>query len=133
MYIIYAINIDGRFTIKEILVSDDHKTAPLSSIIYSSEVSREIVRISFLLASLNDLDIFACDIGNAYLNAKCREKLRTESGTEFGTEKKMVMIIARVIYGLKSSGAAWRSKLAETLMLIRYKSSEADADVWMKR
>ena len=45
----------------------------------------------------------------------------------------MVMIIARTIYGLKSSGSVWRSKLAETCMLLGYKSSEADADVWMKR
>ena len=56
-----------------------------------------------------------------------------ESGTEFGTENGMVLIIARAIYGLKSSGAAWRSELAETLMSLGYKSSQADADVWMKR
>ena len=43
------------------------------------------------------------------------------------------MIIERAIYGLKSSGDAWRSKIAGTLMLLGYKSSEADADVWMKR
>ena len=133
IHMIFDINIYGKFTRKSRLVDGGHKTAPPSSISYSSVVYRESVSIAFLLAYLNDLDIFACDIGNAYLNAKCREKLRTESGTEFGTEKKTVMIIARVIYGLKSSGAAWRSKLAETLMLIRYKSSEADADVWMKR
>ena len=41
------------------------------------------------------------------------------------------MIIARTIYGLKRSGAAWRVKLAETLMLLGYKSSEEDAGVWM--
>ena len=57
----------------------------------------------------------------------------TEAGTEFGNEKGMVMIIARALYGLKRSGATWRAKLAETLMLLGYKSSEADADVWMKQ
>ena len=82
---------------------------------------RESFRIAFLLASLNDLDIFARDIGNAYLNAKFREKLWTEEGTDFGTEKGMVMIIARALYGLKSSGAACRAKLAETLMFLGYK------------
>ena len=44
----------------------------------------------------------------------------------------MVMILARALYGLKSSGATWRAKIAETLMLLGYKSSEEDADVWMK-
>ena len=43
------------------------------------------------------------------------------------------MIIARALYGIKRSGTAWRSKLAETLMSIGYKSSEPDDDVWMKR
>ena len=69
-------------------------------------MSRESVRILFLLASLNDLDIFAYDTGNAYLNAKRRDKLWTEAGTEFGTEKGRLMIIERSLYGLKISGAA---------------------------
>ena len=43
------------------------------------------------------------------------------------------MIIARSLYVPKSSGAAWRAKPTETLMLLGYKSSEADADVFMKR
>ena len=52
-----------------------------------------------------------------------------EAGTEFGTENGMVVIIERLIYGLKISGAAWRGKIAETLMSLGYKSSEVDADV----
>ena len=42
------------------------------------------------------------------------------------------MIIARALYGLKSSGAAWRSKLAETMSDIGYFSSQSDPDVWLK-
>ena len=53
-------------------MANSHTKAPPSSITYSSIVSRESVRIAFLLESLKDLDIFACDIGNAYLNAKFR-------------------------------------------------------------
>ena len=43
------------------------------------------------------------------------------------------MVIARALYGLKSSGAAWRGKLAENLMQLGYKLSEADDDVWMNQ
>ena len=75
MHMIFDINVDGNFTRKEILVAEGHTTEPPSSITYSSVVSRESVRIVFLLASLNDLDIFAYDTGNAYLNAKRRDKL----------------------------------------------------------
>ena len=43
------------------------------------------------------------------------------------------MIISRAPYVLKSYVAAWRAKLAETLMSRGYKSSKEDADVWIKR
>ena len=76
---------------------------------------RESVRIEFLIESLNNLEIFACDIGNKYLNEKHKEKLWTEAGKYFGTEKRMVMIIERALYGLQSSGAARRANLEETL------------------
>jgi hypothetical protein len=60
------------------LVADGHKTdTPTSTITYSSVVSRDSVRIALTIAPLNDLNIFACDIQNAYLTAPCREKLYT--------------------------------------------------------
>ena len=70
VHMIFDINMDGNFTRKSILVADDHTTAPpssitYSSITYSSVFSRESVRIEFLIATLNYLDIFACDTGNA--------------------------------------------------------------------
>ena len=71
-------------------------------------------------------------MGNAYLNAKCREKLLKEAGTKFGAENVMVTIIVRVLYGLNISGAARRAKLEETLKSLGYKSSEVDSDVRMK-
>ena len=77
LHMIFYINMDGKFTRKAILVADGYTTIPSSSIAYSSVVYRDIIRIAFLLAYLNDLNIFACDIGNAYLNAKYRDKLCT--------------------------------------------------------
>ena len=71
-----------------------------------SQVLRDSVRIALTIASLNSLEVSACDIGNAYLNASCREKLWTLAGPEFGSEKGAVMIIARALHGLKSSGVA---------------------------
>ena len=57
VHMIFDINMDGKFTKNAILVADGHTIAPPSSITYSSVVSREIVRIAFLLASLNYLHI----------------------------------------------------------------------------
>ncbi len=41
---------------------------------YSSVVSQDSMRVAFLVAELNDLDVFSCVIGSAYLNAKIRDK-----------------------------------------------------------
>lgn len=51
-----------------------------SSMTYSSVLSRDVVRIALLITSLNGLNIVACDIGNAYLNAESRETLLTIAG-----------------------------------------------------
>ena len=42
------------------------------------------------------------------------------------------MIVVRALYGLKSSGAAFRALLAETLYDIGYNPSKADPDVWIR-
>ena len=51
-----------------------------------------------MLAELNDIDVLAADIGTAYLNAPCREKIWTKSGPEFGTQQGCVMLIVRALY-----------------------------------
>jgi hypothetical protein len=42
------------------------------------------------------------------------------------------MLVIKALYGLRSSGAAFRSLLAETLNKLGYKPSYADPDVWMR-
>ena len=100
---------------------------------YSSVVSRESVRIGFLLAALNDIDIMAGDIANAYLNAKTKEKVWFRAGTEFGDDRDKRVIIVKALYGLPGSGNAWRSTLADVLKnYLKYQPSLADPDVWYK-
>jgi hypothetical protein len=56
----------------------------------------------------------------------------TIAGHEFGSDAGKIMIIKRALYGLKSSGAAFRSFLAETLYDLSYKPTRADPDVWIR-
>ena len=42
------------------------------------------------------------------------------------------MIVVRALYGLKSSGTAFRAFLAETLYDTGYTPSKADLDVWLQ-
>jgi hypothetical protein len=87
-----------------------------------------------MLAALNGLDVLSADIGNAYLNARTREKIYIICGREFGDQyvgRKAVIV--RALYGLKSSGAAWRACLAEVLRdQLGYRSCRADNDVWFR-
>ena len=131
-HIIFDIKMGENFRRKARLVAGGHKTDTPSSITYSSVVSRDSVRVALLIAALNDLQVRACDIQNAYLTAPCREKICIIAGPEFGSEKGNTMIVTRALYGLKSSGAAFRSFLAETLNDIGFKPSLADPDVWMR-
>ena len=131
-HIIFDIKLGENFRRKARLVADGHKTEPPSSVTYSSVVSRDSVRLCLLYAALNELDVLAGDIENAYLTAPCREKVWTRGGKEFGSLEGQVFIIVKALYGLKSSGAAFRAHLAEQLDSINFKSGIADPDVWLR-
>ena len=81
---------------------------------------------------MNDLDIEGADIENAYLTAPCREKVWLKGGIEFGDMEGEVLIFEKALYGLKSSGEAFRSFLAETFDSMGFKSSNADPDIWVR-
>ena len=131
-HMIFDIKMDGNFTRKARLVAGGHTTNTPASVTYSSVVTRDSVRIAFTIAALNNLDVFAADVGNAYLNVPCREKIWFTAGDEFGTDKGSVMLIRKALYGLKSSSAAWRAMLAQSLTDLGYVSSKADPDVWLR-
>lgn len=131
-HLIFDIKMDGKFTRKARFVAGGHTTSPPSSVTYSSVVSRDSVRICFVIATLNGLDVMACDVGNAYLNAPCAEKIYTIAGPEFGSDNGAVMEVVRALYGLKSSGASWRRTFAQNLLDLGFKPSRADPDVWLK-
>ena len=112
---IFNIKINDNFTFKAILIAGGHYMAPTLSITYYSAVTRESVRLEFIISSMNDLDIFACNIGNAYLNSPYWGKIWTEAGSEIGSQEEYVFQIVRALYGLKSSEASWRDKLVDKL------------------
>jgi hypothetical protein len=63
-------------------------------------------RIEFFLEELYRLSCFACDIVNAFLYGKIKDKVYITSGPEFGANlngKKL--LIDKPLYGLKTSAA----------------------------
>jgi Reverse transcriptase (RNA-dependent DNA polymerase) len=130
LWIIFNVKID--FMHKARLVARGHLTDPPTTLTYSSVVYSRNVRLAFLIAALDDLNILVADIGNAYINAMTKEKFYMTAGKEFGDCAGQTIIITSEHFGLKSSGTVWRSHLTQTLRHMNFKSSYADPDVWMR-
>ena len=131
LMMIFDVKMD--FSRKARLVARGDMTDTPPTLTYSSVVSRESVRIAFLIAALNDIELMMFYVENAYLNAATSEKLYTTAGKEFGAEEEgKLMIIRRALYGLKSSGAAYRAHFAATLTEMGFTSCKADPGVWMR-
>ena len=127
---IFDVKIGENFHRKAWLVLGRHTTEAPATLTYSSVISRDSVSIALTVAALNELEVMACDIQNAYLTADCHETIWTRAGLEFGSEASTIMFICKALYGLRSSGAAFCAHLAETLYDIRFVPTRADPDIW---
>ena len=72
----YHMVLDVKFNLtpKERLVAAGYMNDVPAHTAYSLVISRETVRICFMVAALNDLDVMMGDVGNAFIQSKPREK-----------------------------------------------------------
>ena len=120
------------FQRKARLVAGGHMTEAPATITYASVVSRETVWITLTIAVLNNIEVKAADIMNTYVTAPVQEKIWTILGPEFGEDQGKKAIIVRSLYGLKTSGAAFRNHLADCMRHLGYSPCLADPDLWIK-
>ena len=99
---------------------------------YSGVVSLRSMRICLLVGLLNGCEAQVGDVGNAYLEAYTNEKVCFVAGPEFGPLAGHTLVIVKALYGLRSSGARYHEKFADTLRDMGFFPSKADPDVWMK-
>ncbi len=85
-----------------------------------------------MLAALNDLQVKAGDVLNAYITVPVKEKVWTILGPKFGNDAGKSAIIVHALYGLKSAGAAFCAHLASCMHIMGYTSCKADPDLWFK-
>ena len=129
-HLIFDVKMD--FTRKASFMAGGHTTEAPLTITYSIVVSRDSVRLAFMIASLNGLDIMSCNLENAYLNSTNREKIWFEGGIKCGEDKGKVLVVVRALYGLKSVVSACRAALAEALVRLGFKSTRSDPDVQIR-
>ena len=128
---VFDVKHDGRY--KARLVADGHLTdAPLESV-YSGVVTIRGFRIVMFLSELNDLELWATDIGNAYLESYTAEKLYIIAGPEFKEREGHILIIVRALYGLKSSGQRWHDRFHDCMIELGWQPCKSENDVWMKK
>ena len=82
VFMVFDIKTDLRR--KSRFVAGGHVTGPPIAEKFASVALTESVLLIFLLEDLNELDILAGDVGNAYLNAFTNEKVYAIAGPEFG-------------------------------------------------
>ena len=74
------------------------------------------MRLLFLLAAVNRLEVMAADVGNAYLYASNKEKVYIIAGPEFGENYDgKRLLIDKTLYGLKTAAARFHEHLSSTL------------------
>ena len=105
VHLIYDVKHDLRH--KGRLVADGHMTKVPVDSVYSGVVSLRGLRMLIFLAELNQMETWATDIGNAYLEALTSEKVAIIAGPEFGKLEGHTLVIYKALYGLRSSGARW--------------------------
>jgi Reverse transcriptase (RNA-dependent DNA polymerase) len=130
-HMIFDVKMEGLVR-KVWFVAGGHTTKTPQSLTFASVVTRESVRLGFLIAAMNELEIVAADVRNTYLNADCWEKIWFIASPAFATKKGKVLIMCKALYGLKSSGAAWRVLFSSTLHELGYMLSKGNPDVYLR-
>ena len=130
VHFVFAVKHDLRH--KARLVAGGHLTNPTTEGSYSGVVSLRSLRIALVSAELNDLQVMVGDVSSAYLEAYTQEKVCFIAGPEFGSLEGHLLVIERALYGLRSSGARWHDRFADTLRDMGYSPCRADPDVWLK-
>ena len=131
IHFVYAVKHDGRH--KSRAVAGGHLTETPTESVYSGVVSLRGVRLIVFLSELNGLELWQTDIGNAYLEAKTKEKVYVIAGPEFGKELEgHLLVIVRALYGLKTSGLRWHERFGDVLREMEFTPCPAEPDIWMR-
>ena len=128
-HLVYEIKLDG-FHRKARLVARGHMTKAPAVMTYASVISRETVHFALTIAALNDLEVKASDVQNAYLTTPCAERIYTRLGPESGPDKHKLVVIVCTLYGLKSAGASFSRHISDCMRTMGFEPCKADPDLW---
>ena len=132
------INVHTKLDVKHVerhhaqVVADGHLTEVPTESIYSGVVSLQGLCACIFIGELNGTLIWGTDISSAYLCAKTSEKVCIEAGSEFGSQTGQLLIVDKVLYGLRLSGKAFNQLLIEVLCSLGFKPSRAEPSIYIR-
>jgi hypothetical protein len=101
-HMVYGVKHDGIH--KSRYVAGEHLTDPSEESVYSGVALLRGICLTVFTAELKRLKLWGVDVGNAYLEARTREKVYIVAGGEFGALNGHTLILVKALYGLQSSG-----------------------------
>ena len=100
--------------------------------IYSGVVSTRSLRLSIFLAKLNNMKVWAADLGNAYLEATTREKLYIVAGPEFEELQGHLLVIHKGLHALEIPGLRWSQRIHDIMLELNFRPCKADPCVSLR-
>ena len=79
------------------------------------------------------IEVWGADTGNAYLEAKTKEKLYVVAGPEAEELEGHILDIYKVLYGLKSSGLRWAQRIHDVMLDMGFSPCKADPCVLLRK
>ena len=129
----YHMVFDVKFDLrrKARLVANGSFSSTTNDEVYSGVVAMDTMRLAFQVAAMNDLQVCAADVGNAFLYGKTRERCFIVAGAEFGDLQGTPLIIDKGLYGLRTSAARFHEHLAAQLRNMNVRQTSFDGDLWI--
>jgi Reverse transcriptase (RNA-dependent DNA polymerase) len=105
----------------------------ISPISHSIRSTIRRFRIVLFLAELNNLELWATEIGNAYLEAFTLENVYIVAGPEFKEHEGPILILNKAINELRRSGSRWHDRFSQCVSELGFFPCKSETDIWIRR
>ena len=116
LHMVYDVKLD--LTHKTRIVCDVCQVDHRGLLTRATVVKEVYVRLLYIIADSQNLEITTGDIYNAFIQAHTKGKNYTKFRPKFGNRAGSIAIIVRALYGLITSAERFRTKLADFLLII---------------
>lgn len=118
--------IDGKKIHKARLVARGFEKSSIDSETRAPVAKLSTFRILLSISAAKKLDIFQCDVRNAFLNGELNETVYLEAPEHVNVPKGKVIKLKKAIYGLKEAPYIWNRKITEVLKELKFVQSKND-------